>query len=76
MIGTLINVGTVLAGGSAGLYLHSALPERFQRIVLQCLGLITLLLGAQMALKTANIFILLGSLLIGALLGEWWRLQD
>ncbi|MFZ2640119.1 MAG: DUF554 domain-containing protein [Verrucomicrobiia bacterium] len=76
MIGTLINVGTVLAGGSVGLYLHSALPERFQRIVIQGLGLITLLLGAQMALKTANIFIVLGSLLIGALLGEWWRLQD
>lgn len=76
VIGTLINVGTVLAGGSVGLYLHSALPERFQRIVLQGLGLITLLLGAQMALKTANIFIVLASLLIGALLGEWWRLQD
>ncbi|MBI5687464.1 MAG: DUF554 domain-containing protein [Verrucomicrobia bacterium] len=76
MLGTLINVATVLAGGAVGLFLHRALPERFQRIVLQGLGLITLLLGLQMALKTANIFIVLGSLLIGALLGEGWRLQD
>jgi uncharacterized membrane protein YqgA involved in biofilm formation len=76
MLGTFINVGAVLAGGSAGLFLHRALPQRFQRIVLQGLGLITLLLGLQMALKTANIFIILGSLLIGALLGECCRLQD
>jgi uncharacterized membrane protein YqgA involved in biofilm formation len=76
MLGTLINVGAILAGGSVGLFLHRALPQRFQRIVLQGLGLITLLLGLQMALKTANIFIVLGSLLLGALLGEWWRLQD
>lgn len=76
MLGTLLNVGTVLAGGGAGLLLHRALPERFQRIVLQGLGLITLLLGFQMALKTTNIFIVLSSLLLGALLGEWWRLQD
>ena len=76
MLGTLINVGTVLTGGSVGLLLHRSLPQRFQRIVLQGLGLITLLLGFQMALKTANIFIVLGSLIIGALLGEWCRLQD
>jgi uncharacterized membrane protein YqgA involved in biofilm formation len=76
MLGTVINVGAVLAGGAAGLCLHRALPERFQRIVLQGLGLITLLLGLQMALKTANIFITLGSLLLGALLGEAWRLQE
>lgn len=76
MLGTLINVGAILAGGSVGLFLHRALPQRFQRIVLQGLGLITLLLGLQMALRTANIFIVLGSLLLGALLGEWWRLQD
>jgi hypothetical protein len=76
MTGTLINVGTVLAGGTAGLFLHRALPERFQRIVLHGLGLITILLGLQMALKTANIFIVLGSLLLGGLLGEWCRLHD
>jgi uncharacterized membrane protein YqgA involved in biofilm formation len=76
MTGTLINVGTVLAGGTVGLFLHRALPERFQRIVLHGLGLITLLLGIQMALKTNNIFIVLGSILLGGLLGEWWRVQD
>jgi uncharacterized membrane protein YqgA involved in biofilm formation len=76
VVGTLINVGTVLTGGTAGLFLHRALPERFQRIVLHGLGLITLLLGIQMALKTNNIFIMLGSVLLGGLLGEWWRVQD
>lgn len=76
MVGTFLNVSTVLAGGSIGLVLHRALPQRLQRIILQTLGLITLLLGTQMALKTGNIFIMLASMIAGGLLGEWWRVQD
>ncbi len=76
MVGTLINVGTVVAGGTMGLFLHRSLPERFQRVILHAIGLITLLLGVQMALKTRSVLVVLGSLIFGGLLGEWWRVQD
>jgi hypothetical protein len=44
--------------------------------VIAGLGLFTAAIGIQMFLKTANPIIVLGSLLIGGLLGEWWRIED
>src|SRR5512142_2134479 len=40
------------------------------------MGLFTVAIGLQMFLKTGNSIIVLGALLIGALLGEWWRIED
>ncbi|MBI3079684.1 MAG: DUF554 domain-containing protein [Deltaproteobacteria bacterium] len=76
MTGTLLNVATVLAGSTGGVALGARLPERAQRIVMDGLGLGTLLIGAKMALETQNILILLGSILLGGLLGEMLRIHQ
>jgi uncharacterized protein len=76
MIGTFVNVVTVILGSLLGMGLGSRFPERFRQTVVAGLGLFTLGLGIQMFLKTENILIVLGSLLIGALLGEWWKIED
>lgn len=75
MVGTLINVGTVLLGSSIGLIIRSKLPERFIQIIFQVFGLFTLFLGVKMALETQNIMVMIFSLLIGTLLGEWWNIE-
>ncbi|HEX8597402.1 MAG TPA: DUF554 domain-containing protein [Chloroflexia bacterium] len=73
--GTLLNVLTVLVGGMLGLLVGGRLPERFQGIIFNGLGLATLLIGMQNALTTGNILVLLGGILIGGLIGEWLRLD-
>ncbi len=70
LTGTLINIGAVLLGGTLGTLLGAALPARFQEIVLQALGLATILIGLQMALKTTNLLFPLLGLLFGSLIGE------
>jgi len=76
MTGTFINVGTVLTGGSLGTFLGEKLPPRIRHIVMQGVGLVTLAVGAHMALQTKNFLIVLGSILIGGILGEWARLEE
>jgi hypothetical protein len=76
MTGTLLNMAAILLGGSLGLFFGSRLPERLKQIVLAGMGLFTLALGVQMFLETQNALIALGSLLIGGLLGEWWKVED
>ncbi len=43
--GTVVNTVTVLLGSLAGLALAKRLPDRYQKIVLNCLGLVTITLG-------------------------------
>jgi len=76
MTGTIINVIAVLVGGALGLLFGARLPERLKATVIAGLGLFTTAIGIQMFLKTENPLIVLGALLIGALLGEWWRIED
>ncbi len=76
MIGTFLNIGTVLIGGAIGLIFGSRVPERLKATVTAGMGLFVVAIGLQMFLKTGNSIIVLGALLIGALLGEWWRIED
>jgi uncharacterized protein len=76
MLGTLLNIAAVLVGGVLGLLFGSRLPVRVRQTVIAGLGLFTGALGLQMFLKTENAIIVLGSLLVGGLLGEWWKIED
>jgi len=68
--GTWINVATVLCGGLLGLLLGSRFSDKVRQTVMAGLGLVTLVIGLQMALQTKNILIVLGSLLAGGIAGE------
>lgn len=59
-----------------GLLVGSRLPERVRQTVIAGLGLFTAAIGIQMFIKTENAIIVLGSLLVGGLFGEWWRIED
>lgn len=76
MTGTILNIFTVLLGGSIGVFFGAKLPDRIRQTVLGGLGLFTAVIGIQMFLKTENAMIVLGGLLIGGLLGEWWKIED
>lgn len=76
MIGTLLNVAAVVVGGTLGTFLGDRLPLRVRETVTYALGLFSLVLGVQMTFKTSNLLIVLGSLIIGGILGESLRLDD
>jgi uncharacterized membrane protein YqgA involved in biofilm formation len=75
LTGTLINIGAILVGGLLGLFLSGRLPERLRQTVMAGLGLFTLAFGLKMFLSTNNALVVLGSLLIGGILGEWWQIE-
>ena len=75
MIGTLINAVSVLVTSLLGTFLGSRLPEKMSETVVHGLGLMTSVVGMQMALGTQNVLLLMGSVLVGGLLGEWWQIE-
>jgi uncharacterized membrane protein YqgA involved in biofilm formation len=76
MKGTIVNVIAIFLGCSVGLILKSKFPEKIGKIVMQALGLASLLIGIQMALKTNNILLLIFSLVIGGIIGEIMGIEE
>ncbi len=76
MTGTLINAGAIITGSILGIVLKNRFSTKIQHIVFQTLGLSTLLIGIQMALKVQNILTLIFSLLLGGIIGEYMKLED
>jgi len=80
MTGTIINIGTVLIGGLIGLLVGARFSDRVRDTIISVLGLFTLAVGILTFLEGVNvdgeqILIPLVSLLIGGMLGEWWRIE-
>src|SRR5690348_12067109 len=68
--GTLLNALTVLLGGIIGSLAGNRLPQRIHEALFGVLGLFTVLIGLLSAITTKNPLILLGSLLLGTIIGE------
>ncbi len=75
MIGTLVNTAAVIIGGLIGLVLKKRMPDRVTTIYFQAIGLFTLAIGASMAVSMEKILIVVSSLALGSLLGEWCDLE-
>ena len=75
-IGTIINVITVLFGGTVGTLLGARLPERVRQTIMAALGLVTLTIGIHLSFETNNILVVLGSLLLGGIVGELLRIEE
>ncbi len=78
--GTLLNALTVLVGGLFGTVLGDRLPERLRENVVRGVGLFTLAMGTKFAIDTTNLLYILGSILLGGIVGSLWgvdrRLND
>jgi hypothetical protein len=73
MIGTIVNVGAVLAGSTVGILFRGKFPEKIQNSVIHGISLAVLLIGFQMAFsieKSEDILLVIFSLVIGAVIGE------
>lgn len=82
--GTWVNVAAVLLGTTVGMLLRGRLPTRMMVVITQGVGLLTLFLGFTMATNLTKaqagivdgIVLGLVTLVVGGLLGEWWRIED
>jgi len=80
VIGTLINIVSVILGSAVGMVSGSRLPDRVRETVIASLGVFTLAVGISlfidsMGVEGENVLIPLISLLIGGILGEWWQIE-
>lgn len=86
-MGTLINVAAILAGGLGGLLFGNRLSKRYQDTLMMANGVCVLFIGiagalekmftvSQGKIESGGTMMMIGSLAIGALLGEWLDIDD
>lgn len=75
MLGTTVNASAIVLGSCLGLKAGHLLSERVRGTIMAGLGLAVLLIGAQLALKSKEPMIIIGSLIGGGLLGEWLGIE-
>ncbi|MBD5392749.1 MAG: DUF554 domain-containing protein [Lachnospiraceae bacterium] len=86
-LGTLINTAAVIAGGLLGLCLKNGLKKQMQDILMQACGIATIFIGASGALskmlvikdgrlEATGTMLLIFSLVLGGILGEWLGIEQ
>jgi len=87
-LGTLINMGAILVGSAVGVAVGSRLPERTRELITSALGLVVLVVAALniVALTDADwqadvgssapLLIVLGSVVIGGVIGSLLRVEQ
>ncbi|OGU06596.1 MAG: hypothetical protein A2075_08410 [Geobacteraceae bacterium GWC2_58_44] len=75
MQGTAVNATAIVLGGFLGLKAGHLLSGRVRGTIMAGLGLAVLLIGVQLALKSREPMIVIGSLIGGGVLGELLRIE-
>ncbi|MDM5154384.1 DUF554 domain-containing protein [Bacillus sp. DX1.1] len=75
ILGALVNGICILIGTLFGRLL-SSIPESMKGTVMHAIGLAVMVLGLQMGLKGENFLIAILSLVVGAVIGEWLKLEE
>lgn len=86
-LGTIANTAAVILGGVLGLLLKNGIAKRFEKILMQALGLATIFIGISGVLKymlvvengslsVQGTMLLIFSLVFGCLLGEWVDIES
>lgn len=68
--GTIVNVAAVIAGSLVGRWAGRYLSEQMRKTLMAGLGLAVLLIGLKLAIQSQQVMIVIGSLILGGLIGE------
>lgn len=75
-LGTLINTATVVAGGSVGYFIGHRIKQEIRTIVVQVIGLATVIMGISDAMDTHNLVFPLVGMVVGAIIGELLKVEE
>lgn len=75
-LGTMVNCAAILAGCAVGLILKKGFPEKWQETIMYGMALCIFLIGVEMAQKSQHLLLIIGSIVIGSIIGEALEIED
>lgn len=74
LLGSIVNAIAIIIGSLLGLFIKK-IPERMKNLVTQSISLVIIVLGISLAMKTNQVLIVIFSLALGAVVGEWLDIE-
>lgn len=75
LFGTIVNALLIILGTFIGRFLRT-IPERMKETIMYGIGLAVSVIGIQMTFETTQILIVIVSIVLGAVIGEWLDLDE
>jgi uncharacterized membrane protein YqgA involved in biofilm formation len=76
LLGTIVNTLAIIAGSLLGLVFKRGIPQKYKVTVMQAISLAVILIGIKMAFKTDDLLLVIFSLVIGSLMGEFLKIEN
>ncbi|MGL4373022.1 MAG: DUF554 domain-containing protein, partial [Turicibacter sp.] len=76
MLGTWINFFAILIGGTIGLFIKNGVPEKLNKSIMNALALGVMYVGITSLSTESNPLLIIVSLAVGTLVGEWIDLDE
>ena len=76
MLGTIVNVGAIVLGSLLGFLFRKGIKDKYKAIIIDGLSLCVIIMGIMSTIKTENILLLIGSIVIGSIIGEMLAIED
>jgi uncharacterized membrane protein YqgA involved in biofilm formation len=76
LLGTIVNTLAIIVGSLLGIVFRGGIPNKYQVTIMQAISLAVILVGLKMAFKTDAILLIIFSLVIGSIFGEFLKIED
>ncbi|MBS3994862.1 MAG: DUF554 domain-containing protein [Alkaliphilus sp.] len=76
MLGTIVNSLAIVVGSLIGLMFRGGIPEKYNETVMKSIALAVVLIGLKGAFKTEDVMLVIISLAIGSITGEFLKIED
>jgi len=76
LLGTIVNTLAIIVGSLLGVVFRGGIPKKYQVTIMQAISLAVILIGLKMAFKTDAILLVIFSLVIGSIFGEFLKIED
>lgn len=70
MLGTIVNSVAIIIGAIAGVLLKSGIKDKYKETIMQGISLTVFIIGIMGAIKSENVLLVIGSIVVGAIIGE------
>lgn len=74
LLGAIVNAIAIIVGGIIDVFCGN-IPEKIKQSILQVIALVVVMIGVEMVLNSNQIILALLSLLIGAMIGEYFDIE-